>query len=118
MRPVTGLSAGWSEGLELMVVGEKRTLWVPAALAAQGRPGSTPSDATMWSSCSRCPAPKVPADVKAPPKDAVLESDGLATKVLTKGTGRSPHPVQRCDCAEYAGWTNRRQDVRLVVHAR
>lgn len=31
--------AGWTEGLQLMVEGEKRRLWVPQDLAYQGRPG-------------------------------------------------------------------------------
>ncbi len=32
VRPVSGSSEGWAEGVQLMVVGEKRTFWVPAAL--------------------------------------------------------------------------------------
>jgi peptidylprolyl isomerase len=106
VRPVTGQSPGWGEGLQLMVVGEKRTLWVPAALAAPGRPGTTPSDVTMVIELlDILQAPKTPPDVKAPPRDAVVEADGLATKVLVKGTGTA-HPTRSNSVTvQYAGWT-------------
>jgi FKBP-type peptidyl-prolyl cis-trans isomerase len=106
VRPVTGQSAGWQEGLQLMVVGEKRTLWVPAALAAPARPGQTASDVTMVVELLEIlPAPKTPSDVKSPPKDAVVEADGLATKVLVKGTG-TVHPTRTNSVTvQYAGWT-------------
>lgn len=32
--------SGWTEGLQLMVVGETRRLWIPEKLAYQGRSGS------------------------------------------------------------------------------
>jgi peptidylprolyl isomerase len=106
LRPVSGSSEGWAEGLGLMVVGEKRTLWVPAALAMPPRPGPPPTDVTMVVELLEIlPGPKTPPDVKAPPKDAVVEKDGLATKVLAKGTG-TVHPTKANGVTvQYSGWT-------------
>ena len=92
--------------MRLMVVGEKRTFWVPAALALQKRPGGLPGDVTMVVELLEIlPGPKTPPDVKAPPKDATVEKDGLATKVLAKGTG-TVHPTPaNAVTVQYAGWT-------------
>jgi FKBP-type peptidyl-prolyl cis-trans isomerase len=109
VRPVTGLSDGWTEGVQLMVVGEKRTLWIPAAFSSPASPARAsvpPTDVTIVIELLEIlPGPKTPADVKAPPKDAVVEQDGLATKVLTKGTG-TVHPTKTNGVSvQYAGWT-------------
>lgn len=108
VRPVTGISQGWTEAVQLMVTGEKRTFWVPAALATPAHPGAPPptSDVAMVIELLEIlVGPKTPADVKAPPKDAILEKDGLATKVLTKGTG-TVHPTKADTVSvSYAGWT-------------
>jgi FKBP-type peptidyl-prolyl cis-trans isomerase len=106
VRPVTGVSEGWAEGVKLMVVGEQRTFWVPAPLASPGRPGTPPADVTMVVELiDIIPGPKTPPDVKAPPRDAIVEKDGLATKVLSKGTG-TVHPTRANSVTvQYAGWT-------------
>ncbi len=38
--PLNGVIAGWTEGVQLMVEGERRRFWIPESLAYQGRPGA------------------------------------------------------------------------------
>lgn len=38
--PLDRVIPGWSEGVQLMVVGEKRRLWIPQSLAYKGRDGA------------------------------------------------------------------------------
>ena len=37
--PLNGVIAGWTEGLQLMVVHDKARFWIPEQLAYRGKPG-------------------------------------------------------------------------------
>ena len=79
--------AGFSEGLQLMVPGEKRRLWIPEALAYKG--AREPKGMLVFDiELIDMPEPPAPADVKAPPADAKKTASGLAYKVLKAGHWR------------------------------
>ncbi len=40
MFPLNRVISGWTEGVQLMVEGEKRRFWIPEKLAYGGRPGA------------------------------------------------------------------------------
>lgn len=103
---------GWTEGLQLMVTGEKRRLWIPAAMAYGDGPsrGGTPTgdlvfDVELLEIKPGPKPPAVPADVKAPPADAKKTADGIAYKVQKAGTGtKHPTATDRVT-VHYSGWT-------------
>jgi peptidylprolyl isomerase len=105
---VNQVIAGWTEALKLMVVGEKRRLWIPAKLAygETARPGYPAGQLTFEVELLDIVAPpETPKDVAAPPADAKKTASGLAYKVLTKGTGKE-HPTATSRVkVHYSGWT-------------
>jgi len=92
--PLNGVIKGWTEGVQLMVEGEKRRFWIPADLAYGENPGGgRPGGLLVFDIelISIKQAPKPPADLAAAPADAEKTDSGLASKVITKGDG-SAHP--------------------------
>jgi FKBP-type peptidyl-prolyl cis-trans isomerase len=101
--PLDRVIVGWSEGLQLMVKGEKRRLWIPAKLAYEGKP-DRPQGMLVFD-VELLDILHTPPDVAAPPANAVVTRSGLASKVLTPGTG-SRHPrAESFVKVNYTGWT-------------
>lgn len=105
--PVNRVIKGWGEGVQLLVVGEKRRFWIPQELAyngQQGRPaGMLVFDVEM---IEITPSPRTPPpDVAAPPADALQHQSGISYKVLRPGKGTT-HPSKGSTVTvHYTGWT-------------
>jgi FKBP-type peptidyl-prolyl cis-trans isomerase len=109
--PLNGVIPGWTEGVGLMVVGEKRRLWIPASLAYGEHPragapaGDLVFDVELLDITAAPKPPPVPEDVKAPPPSAKKTASGLAYRVLTPG-GAGAHPTATSNVVvNYSGWT-------------
>ena len=101
--PVNRVIAGFSEGLQLMVIGEKRRLWIPEALAYKG--AREPKGMLVFDIELLDIPTRAPADVKAAPADAKKTPSGLAYKVLQQGIG-GRHPRSNSEVTvHYTGWT-------------
>ncbi len=85
--PLGQVIAGWTEGLQLMVVGEKRRFWIPEELAygpvvaGSGRPGGMLCFDVELLGIKE--APKPPADTKK-------TAGGIAYKITKEGAGEKP----------------------------
>lgn len=96
--------AGWTEGLQLMVAGEKRRLWIPANLAYEGRPGRPQGMLVFDVELLDIWPLDAPANVSAPPANAERSPSGLAWIVLEPGSGtRRPTATDTVE-AHYVGW--------------
>ena len=104
--------AGWTEGLQLMVVGEARRLWIPAKLAygetarhPGGPSGMLVFDVELLDIIPGARQLEPPSDVAAPPKNATRTASGLAYVTLTKGSGKVHPYVNDRVRVHYSGWT-------------
>jgi len=108
--PLNRVIKGWTEGLQLMVVGEKRRFWIPANLAygdTPSRPGG-PSGTLCFDvellEIKKAPKmPKVPADLVTIPENAIESEGGVKSIVLTPGKGAQPI-AEDVILVNYTGW--------------
>jgi peptidylprolyl isomerase len=107
--PLGRVIPGWTEGVQLMVVGEKRRFWIPEELAYKDQPqrpqGMLVFDVELIKITDQVEPPKAPADVAAPPADAEVTKTGLASKVLEPGTGTEHPTASSRVTVQYTGWT-------------
>lgn len=110
--PLDHVIPGWTEGLQLMVQGERRRFWIPGNLAYDGqvgRPqGTLVFDVELLSLqhvAPPPPPPPAPTDVAAVPRTARRTPSGLASRVLSRGRGRAHPTATSVVEVHYTGWT-------------
>jgi peptidylprolyl isomerase len=105
---VTQVIPGWTEGLQLMVAGEKRRLWIPSKLAYGERPmaGAPAGDLVFDIELLEIIQPlEAPKDLKKPPADAKKTASGLVYKFLKHGAGKEHPKPASVATVNYSGWT-------------
>ncbi len=102
---------GWTEGLQLMTVGEKRRFWIPGALAYGDKPsrpgapsGQLTFDVELLEIIKAPTPPETPKNVAKAPASATKTASGLKYIVLEKGAGTKPTLKDRVS-VHYSGWT-------------
>lgn len=115
--PLNRVIKGWTEGVQLMVAGEKRRFWIPGDLAygeaqpndphaAMGPPrGTLVFDVELVSFKEAPKPPDAPKDVAAIPKNAKKTKSGLGSRVLKKGKGKQHPTATSVVTVHYSGWT-------------
>jgi FKBP-type peptidyl-prolyl cis-trans isomerase len=102
--PLRRVIPGWTEGVQLMVEGERRRFWIPVELAYNNQPGA-PAGMLVFDIELIDIIDEPPPDVAAPPADAGRTPSGLAFKVLSPGTGTARPDHDDRVTVHYTGWT-------------
>ncbi len=115
--PLNRVIKGWTEGVQMMVSGEKRRFWIPGDLAygeaaaddphaAVGPPrGTLVFDVELVSFKAAPKPPETPKDVAKIPKNAKKTKSGIGSRVLKKGTGTEHPTATSVVSVHYTGWT-------------
>jgi len=107
--PLNRVIAGWTEGVQLIGIGEHARFWIPENLAYQGQPGAPAGmlvfDVELLSITDGQAPVSAPADVAAAPADAKKTASGLAWKVIKAApAGEKPKETSTVE-VHYTGWT-------------
>ncbi|MGB0418774.1 MAG: FKBP-type peptidyl-prolyl cis-trans isomerase [Opitutales bacterium] len=109
--PLNRVIKGWTEGLQLMQIGESVRFWIPADLAyGENAGGGRPSgllvfDVELLGIQAAPEPPAVPSDVAAIPDNASVTASGLASRELVAGSGQRHPKKQDTVTVHYSGWT-------------
>lgn len=110
--PLDEVIAGWTEGLQEMVVGEKRRMWIPADLAygdtpmRRGAPcGDLTFEVELLGIEEAREAPEAPDDLQAP-ADAERSPSGLASQKLADGDRQGKPGPNDIVAAHFTGWSS------------
>ncbi len=103
--PLDKVIDGWTEGLQLMVEGETRRIWVPEELAYAGKEGS-PKGMLVFDVelLEIFELPTTPEHLTAAPANAEKHRKGLRSVVLQEGTGDRKPKDNSSVAVNYTGW--------------
>ena len=105
--PLNQVIKGWTEGVQLMVAGEKRRFWIPAELAygkTPSRPGAPSGDLTFDVELLEIiKPPETPKELVAP-ADALATKSGLKSKILKPGEGEATPTATDMVTVHFTGW--------------
>jgi len=88
--PLNGVIKGWTEGLQLMVEGEKRRFWIPEELAYGPKVEGSPRPGGMLCFDVELIGIKAAPEAAKPPEGTEKTASGVAYKVVKKGEGEKP----------------------------
>ena len=115
---LTSVIPGWTEGLQLMVVGEKRRFWIPEELAYKGRPNKPAGMLVFDVELESFENPPEPPENLEAPADAKTTESGIQYVVLEPGTGTENPTLDDAVQFAFAGWTAEGNPIQSSFNAR